>query len=161
MTDVALGALPKNIARLTGFEPADTQKAILYLAWQAREYLGDAERKEETTLTIRAYWCAEAASLLEAVRTLLERYSLDPTRQIAIDLVERSLAAAKAAVENGRIAARYYISSKEPRASDWDRQHTPKAISIFKRAAETARQETHRALVELCELFPDSMPTEE
>lgn len=163
-----------NIARLSEFGPRDRQRTCLLLAWQAREYLSDAENSESVGLAFRTGWCGEAAVLLEAGRALLERETaadrlnrdLPSARrnrvEVAIDLMERSLAASKAAIENGRIAARYSIATaRKGPVSEWDKHHAPKAISIFKRAAETARQETHRALVELCELFADVMPTEE
>jgi hypothetical protein len=153
-----------NIARLSEFGQADRRKTILLLAWQAREYLGDAERKEETSLSERAYWCSDAAALLEASQKLLDRETDAAVRHkatIAFDLMARALCAAKAAFENGQIAARYFMSSSRVRSPEWDKLHASKAISIFKRASEAARQETHRAMVELCELFPDAMPTEE
>jgi hypothetical protein len=153
-----------NIARLTEFDAHDRHATVLYLAWQAREYLGDAERKEEAGFTARTCWCEEASIALEAARSLLGR-DTDKTAlptYAALDLLTRACWAAKAAVANGYIARSYHAAtSGAVTPSDWERQRVSKAISIFKRAAETARQETHRALVELCELFPETMPTEE
>lgn len=149
-----------NIAHLGEFGLVDTQKTVIYLTWQAREYLSNAERNEADSLDLRAYWCREAASLLDAAEKLLEH---DGPADVVLrggGLLERAHLAAKAAVENGQIAARY-DESLGGVPTDWERQRTPKAISIFKRAAETARQETHRALCELCEMFPEAMPTEE
>ena len=168
MTVVAFGPPPKNIARLSEFDMQDTQTTILYLAWQAREYLGDAERKEKEPLVVRTCWCLEAKTLLEASRDLLYRFGHEDRDDMlarssrvatAADLLARARHAAAAAAENGSLAAKY--EAEPSTGSAWDRAHAPKTISIFKRAAETARQETHRALVELCELFPEAMPTEE
>lgn len=153
-----------NIARLTEFDAHDRHATILCLTWQAREFLGDAERKEEAGFAARTRWCEEASVALEAAHSLLGRETVKtvlPT-YAALDLLARACWAAKAAVANGHIAGSYHAATSEGMSpSDWERQRVSKAISIFKRAAETARQETHRALVELCELFPNAMPTEE
>lgn len=155
-----------NIAKLSEFNDADRQLSTLFLAWQAREMLGDAERMEEKGLHLRSVLCNEAAAMLSAALTLLTmrgRFPLSAGAKLSrtVELTERALAAAKAAFENGHIAMRYQESALTKAAPEWDKQHSTKAISIFKRATETARQETHRALVELCELFPGAMPTEE
>jgi hypothetical protein len=154
-----------NIARLEDFGLLDTQKTILYLAWQAREWLGDAERKEEAGLPTRAAWCQESASILLSAVTLFD-YLRDaaklpvaktPAYTRSRDLLCRAQWAAEAAVQNGKIADSYHLAV-QAFATSWETQHASKAISIFKRAAETGRQETHRALVELCELFPKAIP---
>lgn len=177
MTVVAFGPSPKNITRLSEFDSQDRHATVLYLAWQAREHLGDAERSEEVSFAMRIRWCEQAATALEAARLLLT-FEKVPVL-VALDLLARSCSAAKAAAANGAIAESYDAVNSGPivmdrarailrtevaatrQPTDWERQHVSKAIAIFKRAAETARQETHRALVELCELFPGAMPTEE
>lgn len=173
---VAFGPPPKNIARLTEFDSQDRHASVLHLTWQAREYLSDAERSEEVSFVMRIRWCEQAATALEAARSLL-MFEKVPV-MVALDLLARACSAAKAAAANGVIAESYDAVNDRPivmerarailhtevatrQPSDWERQHVSKAIAIFKRAAETGRQETHRALVELCELFPDAMPTEE
>ena len=155
-----------NIAKLSEFNDADRQLSTLFLAWQAREMLGDAERMEDKGLHARSALCNEAATMLSAALTLLTmrgRFPLSAGARLsrAVDLTERALAAATAAVANGHIAMKYQNSTLSKAAPEWDKQHSSKAISIFKRATETARLETHRAMVELCELFPNAMPTEE
>jgi hypothetical protein len=159
-----------NIARLDDFGVLDTQKAILYLAWQAREYLGDAERLENAGLATRSDWCHQSASILLTAITLFDRareaavpsISETPAYMRSRDLLCRAHWAAEAADKNGKIAGSYYgaVFSETPPTA-WEKGHAPKAISIFKRAAETGRQETHRALVELCELFPKAIPEDD
>jgi hypothetical protein len=154
-----------QIARLAEFDSQDTEATILYLAWQAREYLGDAERKEDQTLAVRQGWCEQSAALLLTAVTLFDRtvpsISQFATHVRTRDLLCRAHATSVAAVENGKVAASYAGAISRPSPTSWEQQHASKTISIFKRAAEAGRQETHRALVELCELFPDAMPTEE
>lgn len=158
-----------NIARLTEFDAFDRRSAIVCLVWLAREYLSEAERKEEVGFAPRIEACREAAAALDAVYFLLRR---EPTRDIVdaermriaeriLDLADRARMAARAAIENGGVAQRYHTITTRGGHTDWEHQRVPKAISIFKRAAEAGRQETHRLLVELCELYPDVVPTGE
>ncbi len=165
-----------NISKLSEFDSQDRGATILHLTWQAREHLSDAERNEEVSFIMRIRWCEQAATALEAARSLL-MFEKVPV-MVALELLTRACFAAKAAAANGVIAESYSAVNSRPivmerarailhtevatrQPSDWERQHVSKAIAIFKRAAETGRQETHRALAELCELFPDAMPTEE
>lgn len=150
-----------NIARLTEFDVFDRRSTILCLTWLAREYLGDAERKEEAGFVSRTQFCRDAVASLEAATTLLRRELIHGAELPVLDLMGRACLAARAAVENGGIAMRYHRASSHDERTDWERQHAPKAISIFKRAAEAGRQETHRALVALCELYPDAIPSDE
>jgi hypothetical protein len=162
---VAFGPPSKNISRLSEFDAQDTQATVLYLTWQAREWLGDAERKEDQTLTVRSGWCEQSAALLLTAVTLFDRTVPSISQASAYartrDLLCRAHATSVAAVENGKVATSYAGAISRPSPTSWEWQHASKTISIFKRAAEAGRQETHRALVELCELFPDAMPTEE
>jgi len=157
----------RNIARLTEFDAQDRQSSVLCLVWHAREYLGDAERKEDAIFPVRVRWCEDASAALEAARAMMMRENVWEGRSdarspaLAIELLSRACSASTAAIANGQLATAYHAASRMTGPLEWDTQRTPKAISIFKRASETARQETHRALVELCELFPDAMPTEE
>lgn len=155
--------MTKIISRLTEFDVYDRRSTILCLTWLAREYLGDAERKEEVGFVPRTQFCRDAVAVLEAASTMLRREAVlfGVAEPPALDLLERACLAAKAAVENGGIAMRYHRAASHDEHTDWEHQHVSKAISIFKRAAETARQETHRALVALCELYPDAVPTDE
>lgn len=152
-----------NITKLGEFFPADEQRSIILLTWQARKYLGDAEQRLDTPLGTRADWCASAASVLEAACVLL---SIQPPNRAAARarvLLSRATLAAKAASANGLIAVGYCESASGPplMAPQWDKQHVAKAVSVFRRAAEAGASDAHRALVELCELFPNAMPTEE
>jgi len=148
-----------NISRLSGFTSRDTQKTILNLVWQAREYLSEAERQEQVALGIRAFRCREAGALLDAARFLLERQILPVFHSLT--MLTRACSAANAAFENGEIATRYSEALREASATSWDKQRAPQAVSIFKRAAEAGRRETHRALADLCELLPDAIPTDD
>lgn len=154
-----------NIARLEEPGSTDARRAVITLAWQARESLGDAERRMEASLLVRTMWCKEAASFLEASIFLMSRAvsddACDSRHARSIELLRRAGLAARAAIENGHIADSYLDSADNAQASNWDREHVSKAISIFKRAAEAGRRETHRALAELCELFPDAVVQEE
>jgi hypothetical protein len=153
-----------NISKLSEFTSLDTQRTILHLVWQARECLSDAERKKEIDLEMRAGWCRQAVSLLDTARRMLEYgYTTENDHANGLSLLECAHSAATAAFHNGQIAVDYddRLTGRIVPSTDREREHAPKTISIFKRAAETARQETHRALTELCELFPDAMPTEE
>ena len=152
-----------NIARLTEFDAFDRRSCIVCLTWLAREYLAEAERKEEVGFAPRIEACREAAAALDTVYLMLRRELIPGTPDVEklLDLADRTRMAARAAVENGGIALRYHIATTRQEPTDWERQHVSKAISIFKRAAETGRQETHRLLVALCELFPDAIPTED
>lgn len=142
-----------HISRLGGFNRVDYERGVLILVWEAREYLSDAERSEKPAP------CIEARRLLDAAVVLL---AFTTTRhQRASDLLQRAASAATAAAENGALAASYALTVAAPAAPDWDKQRTPKALAIFKRAAETARQEAHRALADLCELFPEAIPETE
>lgn len=149
----------RNIALLEEQGPAEARRAVITLAWQARESLGDAERRMEASLLVRTMWCKEAASFLEASISLMSRAvsddAFDSCHARSIELLRRAALAARAAIENGQIAHSYVSSADDAHAPEWDRHRVSKARSIFKRAAESGRQETHRAMVELCELFPD------
>jgi hypothetical protein len=153
-----------NIARMTEFDAFDRHSCIVCLAWLAREYLAEAERKEEVGFAPRIEACREAASALDAAYMLLRREAMTVKADDAanaLDLIDRARMAARAAAENGSIALRYHIATTRREHTDWEHQHVSKTIAVFKRAAETARSEAHRALAALCELFPDAVPMEE
>jgi len=153
-----------NIARMTEFDAFDRHSCIICLVWLAREYLAEAERKEEVGIAPRSEACREAASALGAAYILLRREATiikSDNATNTLDLIDRARMAAQAAAENGGIALRYHIATTRREHTDWEHQHVSKTISIFKRAAEAARSEAHRALAAICELFPDAVPTEE
>lgn len=54
---------------------------------------------------------------------------------------------------------RDYDSILEP--TPWEQRQASKFAGILRRSAQHARQELHRALAELAELFPDAYDTEE
>jgi hypothetical protein len=142
---------------MSEFDAFDRHSCIVCLAWLAREYLAEAERKEEIGFAPRIEACREGASALDAAYTLLRRETVKTDDAAnALDLIDRARMAARAAAENGSIALRYHIATTRR-----EHQHVSKTISIFKRAAETARSEAHRALAALCELLPDAVPTED
>lgn len=151
-----------NIARLTEFDAFDRRSTIVCLTWLAREYLGEAERKEEVGFAPRIEACREAAAALDAVYFMLRRELIPgaTNAERILDLADRARMAARAAIENGGIAQRYHVITTRQEHTDWEHQRVSKAISIFKRAAETGRQETHRLLAELCELYPDIVSEE-
>jgi hypothetical protein len=151
-----------NLSRLGDFTMLDQRRSILFLVWQAREMLSAAEHDEAATVFMRAHRCGDAAMLLDSASVLISQVNRDdPTVIRALDTTNRAVAAARAAHENGKLADLYQQASQSPTGTEWDRQRSPKATGIFKRAAETARNETHRALAELCEVFPNAMPEED
>jgi hypothetical protein len=157
-----------GISQLAGFDLFDGQSAALYLTWLAREYLGNAERDASAGFAFRIQSCTDASLALDAAIVIIRRECEMATTVVgvqknapklaAIDLLERANSAAKAAIENGRIAASYQQSTTQ---TEQERARVNKSVSVFKRAAEAGRQETHRALAAVCDLYPDSVPTEE
>lgn len=144
-----------NIADLSDFDHNARSQTLLFLVWESREFLSDAERGDVLSGQISA--CEDAKRLLDAASTVL---NLNARTERAHDLLKRASSAAGAAAEQGAIASSYALASVSPTASDWEKQYATKATAIFKRAAETARRESHRALAELCELFPNAIPKE-
>jgi hypothetical protein len=155
------------IASLSGFERSDIERAVLLLTWQAREMLGLTED------AFAGHWpleecinvCSQAAALLSAADALLAEplvlngaYNWAPH---ALFLLPRAVAASKSATENGRVAAGYLADTARYTEGTWEHKHAPKAVQIFNKSIETARREAHRALAELCEMFPESVPTEQ
>jgi len=149
----------KNIIKLGDFDTQDAETTVLHLVWQARALVGDAERSVESDTRERAHWCRRAAAMLDAAKHMYEHCCVTESQALP-GLLDRSFSAAKAALDNGQIAAQYG-DALERGPTDWERQHAPKTLAIFRRAAETARNEAHRALTELCEMYPDSMPSDE
>jgi hypothetical protein len=143
------------ITKLDGFSRLDRERAILLLVWEAREYLSDAERGKSTPPRVRIDACGEAHRLLDAALVLTS-----PQMGRVRDWLKRARFAASAAAENGEIAASYALASANAKATEWELLRAPKALALFERAAETARGETHRALAELCETFPNAIPKE-
>lgn len=151
-----------NFTRIGDFTIIDQQRSALFLLWQAREWLSEVERNDGD-FHHRAVICGEAATLVAAAKTALIRPPTSDDRARLFryyELCDRAVAAANAAKDNGLIATNYHTAAARRKNDEWEQRYAPKAGSIFKRAAETARSEVHRTLVELCEMCPDAMPEE-
>jgi len=148
-----------QITKLGNYSRYDMQETLLAVVWEAREWLSEAERCESNDE--RAEACSGALHLLRGALSMAPR--VDADRRRIIDLLERAVDSTAAAAANNRLAASYDVSLAETDgganspSGGWDSQRMEKAGMIARRAAETARSETHRALAELCEVWPDAM----
>lgn len=162
---------PAQITKLADFSNTDRARTLVYLVWEARALLSEAER--EVVPKAAVTMCDQSVTLLDAALMVVslsaDMRDLSGARLVRADswaarcysLIDRAKNAAQAAGANGRIAHDYAAHPGATAGSEgWDEKHAPHARAIGRRAVEAARSEAHRALAELCEQFPHAMPTE-
>ena len=148
-----------KIAFLADPPVEDRKSAIIVSVHDAREYLSFAERSAdggtiyygEVLSKIRS-----ADDLLGTATALCRDVDAEGTETVR-ELLERAREATKAAFHQGSIA-RSYGDKQDP--SSFERKQADKHRGILRRSAEAAKQETHRALAQLLELFPDAYDIE-
>lgn len=149
-----------RIASMADPPDEDRKSAIIVSVHAAREYLSLAERAADSG----TIYYPEVLSKIRSADDLLGTASalcreVDATATTAArELLERARESAKAAYHQGTIA-QSYAAKEEPSA--FEEKQADKTRGILRRAAEAARQETHRALAELADLFPDAYDVEE
>ena len=146
--------MSKMITVLDGFSSSDIQKTCLLLAWKARAELSVAEQNPDMILTIRGVHVSNAISALNAAIDLIgPQKKMDRVRMLL--LVAHSASEASQAQLNVAANAAFLVTSMPEMA-----KRAEHALLIFTKATEAARKDAHRALAELCELFPESVPVE-
>jgi hypothetical protein len=138
----------------------DRKSAIVVAVHTARDYLSIAERSADGGTIYYPDVLNKiqgADNALGTAATLCREVDLDGTKN-ARELLARAREATKAAYHQGSIA-RSYAEKKHP--SDFEERQAKKTRQILRRSAEAARQETHRALAELLDVFPDAYTEDE
>jgi len=139
----------------------DRQSAIIVAVHTAREYLSFAERAADSATLYYPEVLAKIRSaddLLGTATAICHEVAPDQTAR-ARSLLVRAREAAKAAFHQGELARSYFDAGATEPA--FDAKQAKKTRGILRRAAEAARQETHRALAELAETFPDAYDVED
>lgn len=150
-----------RVAMMADPPDEDRESAIIVAVHTARETLSIVERAADGTA--ETYFPAllgkiEAAdSLFRTAEALCEEVSAHRTQR-ARQLLQRARERAKAAYHHGQ-TARSYAELTEP--SSFEAKQRSKTRAILRRATEAAKQEAHRALTELAEVFPDAYDVEE
>lgn len=140
-------------------EPTDDDRAsaIVTSVHLARELLSLAERLADSSskdfATAQRY-ISRALSCLDAASTLLPDDSAAPGVHLARLGLVRAVAASEAALGHAKLAESYG-GGVIPQAG-FEAQQRDRTRTIWFKATEFARQETHRALAVLVALFPEA-----
>lgn len=155
MTHHALGALT---------EPSDTDrtKALVTATHMSRELLSLAERISDSAtsrdFTAAQRYIATALTYLQTVLALLPTHggtdNKCPTTGVRNALL-RTVAASEAALGHAKLAESYATMTAE-QVSAFEAQQVARTRSHWHRATEAARQEAHRALAGVVDMFPEA-----
>lgn len=147
-----------GIATIVEPTVADFRRAIVTQAYHAREMLSLAERAAEDPdpKTGPALTQIDIALIaLTSARTLLSEADAGPTALRIEKLLQRSIHGAEAA--RGHIL-RY--RSYQDASTKLETDQLQKLRPIWRRSAEEAKKDVHRALLFLCERFPHAYERE-
>lgn len=144
---------------------ADLQRTLTTLVYLARDYLSMAERMADdpssdnfavnyNTAKNAATHVRAARSMMASAQSLTSEVSCsEPTRlQTVGSWLQRAIHASDAAGDH----IEHYASYNTKRPDQLESSQRDQARKIWRRSTQQARKECHRALAELCELFPDS-----
>lgn len=157
------------IAQMAEPSANDMARSAIVAAYTAREHLSESERfltsREDEGLNVfalseQSQHVHQAASLIEAAYSMFcehqRRNQLGTNEDVQLSF-HRALRAAMAAKEQGHLAAAYAdrvnTSTCDP---DFAYKQSRAGMMRFRKATESARQDAHRALAELCEVLPDA-----
>lgn len=144
---------PPAIKRLADPSPDEQESAIIVAVFQARAMLSEAERiadMSESGFARGIQLCRDGSDCLGAARAMLaDELSASRVR----DLLDRACHAADTAIEHAQLAHTYASSSDH---TDFDDRMTRNVRRHWYRATQLARQDAHRALSDLAELFPEA-----
>jgi len=159
-----MGAPQKRarIATMAEPRPEDISRSIVVAAYQAREALARVARIDDRASTSAHVLVSEddlegALALLQAVCALLDRHR-DDRFYAAQTLADRAVASVKSARAAGDVAAGYW--STDP-LTEFDYKQRQRTQRRWQMAAEGARQDSHRLLAELAEVYPGAYDVEE
>lgn len=147
-----------GIATIEDPTPLDYRRAIITQVVHAREMLSLAERQAESgdpRPGVALIQINAALSSLASARTLLHEADADPTALRMETLIRRGIPAAKAA--RGHVERYRLYQSGETKL---ERDQVSKLRPIWRRAAEEAKKDVHRALLFLCERWPEAYERE-
>lgn len=158
---------PPGIAEISDPVPADFRRSIVTQVHYAREMLSLAERAGDCVEPLTKSALTHPRSAVMQIRSALKALSSardllhesDPGSSHArMDvLLERCVCATRAA--EGHIKRyRAYAKSADTKL---EQDQLKKLRPIWKRSAEEAKKDTHRALLFICERFPDAFEREE
>jgi hypothetical protein len=142
-------------------EPDDTDRtqALVTAVHMGREMLSLAERIADSAsmdFTSALRYLASALTYLRAASELLPS-SGSNLGGAATRAMLRSIAASEAALGHAKLA-QSYGACRLPEA--FEVQQAARSRVIWKKATEAARQEAHRALAAVAELYPDACSVE-
>lgn len=158
-----------RVAAIMEPEEQQLRATTVLLAYMAREYLSMAEREAENRepQVARGHAGAKAAMLaIEDAKAVLKsclamlresQPASDPRSISAEQCLERAMHASEATLGHIRLCIDYDVKRPDKTTSDrWEHFRL-----VWRRSAQHARQESHRALTELCELFPEAYEIDE
>lgn len=149
---------PPGIAAIADPAPIDYRRAVVTQVHFAREMLSLAERQadSDSPQPVAAISYIEAAlTSLKASCTLLhETDSEDAVRMET--LLDRSVHAARAAL--GHVLR--YQSYRNTTPSKLERDQLSRLRPVWRRSAEEAKKDVHRALMFICERWPNAYERE-
>lgn len=136
----------------------DCAHALVVLVYRAREALSLAERQADVVdkpdPNVGVTELDAARKHLAAALELAT--NLEPAKGARLFL-NRAIRATEAALGQVHLYALYNVEAPSP----LETKQLGHVRNVWRRAAESARQEAHRALHELSERFPDAYDTEE
>lgn len=143
--------------------PDSYQRAIVAQTFLARDLLGDAERHvnngQEPEPKIATRQLHEAIVYLRGALALLQDYELpQPTSAVApTRALYRAIFSAEATVAHVALYKSYDVTD----ANELEAKQLDLYRGVWRRSARAAKQEAHRALADLVELFPGAYESEE
>lgn len=150
-----------RIAKMADPHPDDQRCAAIVAVHTAREFMSLVERSADGTARISSRELLtktdHALHLAGSAVALCEEIDAVNTQKV-ISILSRCSSAIWATHAHCE-TKRDYDAIPEP--SDWERRQATRFGGILRRSAQHAKQELHRALAELAELFPDAYDTEE
>lgn len=152
-----------KIATMAEPTSALAERCLIMLVFHARELLGRAERADEGAalplrIRLRQADVLEATCYLSCASALVENLRVRPAEDLDGDDIGVSLIHARQAARTaGEQVALYNLYCAASAAgAEAAAQHADKHRGFARRACETAKNETHRILVELLDIYPDA-----
>lgn len=141
------------IRRLAAPTSDDYARALIALVYLARDLLGDAERlASDAAPHIAADNCAEALRHLRSAEHLFLHRTHNREPGSTSQSFERAIHTSEAAVAQIKVFRNYAVLTR----SDYEQKQLDHYRGVWRRAARAAKQEAHRVLARLVELFPDA-----
>jgi hypothetical protein len=143
--------------------PEDVDRSLIVAAYRAREALAMAAREAGNTPTSvqtrkASYHLNEGLVFLRACRVLIADAATGHPVYQALVLTDRAIASVQSAIATGDVTATYW---SEPQKTDFEGKQRQRTQRRWQMATEGARQDAHRVLAELAEVYPDAYDVEE